>query len=722
MNASIPDYDGYEPVSQPAIDWRRHLLVLWERRWIFLTVFVVAVISTLFWLYKQVPIYRATAKILCEAETMKILNIQDVATTDTRDFQYINTQVKMLQSRPLAEQAAQSLNLKANPDFLPGASTNADYAGALAECLTVEKDRDSRLIRISADHPNPKVAALLANGVAQEFIRQNLHSKLAKSMEALNWLRQQADELKPKVQASETALQDYRDKNHTVSLEDRQNIVSDKLKALNTALTQAHTSRIDAESEWNKVKALLDAGKKPSEIPSAAADRQVSALRKQLNDKQVALAVLRERYGDQHPMIINAVTELREIQVKLEKACTEAVENIKATYLMAKTKEDSLQQALRDQEDQALDLDRKLAAYLPLKRNAEADRQLYDSILTRIKETTLTGKLETNNIRLVDPALPPVSPAKPNRTRTIMMGIALGLFAGGALSFLVHRYDDKIKSYEDVEALGLPQLASVPHIKPEPHDEASRIVTKDPHSMASEAFRNLRASIWLNPSAKTAKTLMVTSTVPGEGKSLAATNLAIIFAQNNERTLLVDADLRHPVQHKVFGTTSECGLSKFLTDSMSLDEVIQKTEIPHLDIITVGHRPSNPPELLGSSRMRELLENVRQRYDRIVFDCPPVNAVSDPLILLPHVEGVIFILRFNKLRSVIVARTLKKLRDSGVPVVGGVMNNIDLKHGGYYYYYYHYPYSKYYSKYYQQSKQEQAEENRRPSKATGSKS
>ena len=210
--------------------------------------------------------------------------------------------------------------------------------------------------------------------------------------------------------------------------------------------------------------------------------------------------------------------------------------------------------------------------------------------------------------------------------------------------------------------------------------------------------------------------------MPGEGKSLAATNLAIIFAQNNERTLLVDADLRHPVQHKVFGTTSECGLSKFLTDSMSLDEVIQKTEIPHLDIITVGHRPSNPPELLGSSRMRELLENVRQRYDRIVFDCPPVNAVSDPLILLPHVEGVIFILRFNKLRSVIVARTLKKLRDSGVPVVGGVMNNIDLKHGGYYYYYYHYPYSKYYSKYYQQSKQEQAEENRRPSKATGSKS
>lgn len=684
-----------------AAGWRAGVQMLWERKWILLTAIVIGMSVTLLWLSKQTPIYRATARILIEADTVKILNIQEFVGSEFRDWDtmgVINTQIRILQSRPLAEQVVKSLRLDQNPDFLPGAGSNANFAAMVQGGTSVKPQRDApRVVDVSYDHENPQITALVANGVAQEFIRLNVTQRMSASSDALNWLREQMDEIKPKVEKAEAALQDYRERVRAVSLEDNQNIVIEKLKALNSALTKAHTERLTAETERNQVEALLKAGQEPATIAAIGADKTVALFRQQLAEKQLALVVLRQRYREKYPAMISAKAELDEVQEKLKKACDDAIQAVKARHITALAQEESLRKALQEQEGQALDLDRKLTEYNLLKRNVEADRQLYNTMLTRMKEASVAGKMEKNNIRLVEPATVPGGPYKPDRQRIVMIGALLSVAIGFGLCFVVHTYDDRIKSHDDIEAFGVPLLCSVARIHPKPKAEAAQIVITQPHSMGAEAFRNLRASLYLSPSAKDAKVILVTSSAPAEGKSFVALNMALVFANNNERTLLVDADLRHPSQHHAFKKELGDGLSKFLADSASLDEVIYRSDVPNLDIIFAGRVPPNPPELLGTDQLRQLLDVARGRYQRIVLDSAPVTVVSDPLILLPHADGVVFVVQFGKIRRGIVGRALQKLAESNVPLFGAVMNSIDLQKHGYYYY----PYaSSHYNRYY----------------------
>ena len=288
-----------------------------------------------------------------------------------------------------------------------------------------------------------------------------------------------------------------------------------------------------------------------------------------------------------------------------------------------------------------------------------------------------------------------------------MTSVFLGLISGIGLSLLAHSTDDRIRTYEDVDALGLPLLSGVPHLQHGNDRQTMPVVQADPHSIGAEAFRNLRASLNLQPRARAATTLLVTSSAPGEGKSLVAANLSIAFASNNERTLLIDADMHHPVQHQIFNTRFEKGLSQFLADSIPLGEIVHKTDIPTLDVITVGDIPNNPAELLGSSRLLKLLREAREQYDRIVIDSPPVTGVSDPLVLLPLVQGVIFVVGFGKIRREIVTRTMQRLRECEAPLLGVVLNNIDFQSHAHYYYPYRYSY------YYQPKKQDLVGELRR---------
>jgi polysaccharide biosynthesis transport protein len=644
----------------------------------------------LIYTYRQTPTYRATAALEVSSETMKVLNIQDVLSTDTRDDQYFNTQIKIMQSRTLCEQVVQSLHLDRNPSFLAYAGSQGDLAAALQERLSVEPERNTTILDIHVDHPDPKLAADLANGVAQQYIKQNLEKKMLASTDAVRMLREQADEFKKKVEQSESALAQYRQR--TQSSEEYQNSVVDKLKDLNNSVTQAQKARLDAEAEWNGVKALLDAGRTPSEIPAIMNNPKVSDLRKQLNDKQITLAVLRERYREQHPSMVAIQTELSEITGKLTNACNDAVEAFQAGYLMAKAKEESLQKALHDQEQEAMVMEGKQPDYNMLKRDAEADRQLYDSIVNRIKETGVANSLQSNNIRLIDPVQVPGSPFKPQKGRNLVIGLFLGVSAAFAAGYMLSVFDDKIKTYEDVDSLGLPLLTGVPHIDLKDSSQNGRVLQADPHSVSAEAFRNLRASISLKPEANSAKPLLVTSTAPGEGKSVVSANLAIAFATNKQRTLLIDCDLHNPVQHHVFPADPDKGISLYLTSDVTLQEVVQPTNVPNLDVLHVGSIPPNAPELLASDRIRELIGDACEQYDRVIIDSPPVTAVSDPLVLLPYVQGVIYVIGFGKIRREIVARTMQRLRECGAPLVGVVMNNIDQDLHGYYYYPYKYSY------------------------------
>lgn len=673
-----------------SLHWRHYLLMFVEHRGVALGVFLTVLGLSIIWTYRQTPVYRATATIQVDSDTMKVLNIQDVLNTDTRDAEYINTQVKILQSRTLCEQVVQALHLDQNPIFI--AYAGGDLVGALQGCLSVDPERGTSLLDIHIDNPNPQVAADLANGVAQQFIKQNLDKKMAASTEAVRWLRAQAEAYKVTLEQSEAALAQYRQHAQSVSLDAQQNIVLDKLKELNGAVTKAQQARLTAESDWNAVKTLLDSGRNPSEIPAIMNSPKVSALRQQLSDKQIALAVLHERYREQHPSMIAIQTELNEITNKLSTACQEAVDSLQSQYVTAKANEDNLQTALKAQEQEALRMDAIQPDYNTLKRNAEADRQLYESIVARMKETSVAGTLESNNIRLVDPVQVPGAPFKPRRSHDIGLGFFLGLGAAFAACYVLHAFDDKIKTYEDIDALGLPLLTGVPRIDLKDSSQNGRVLLADPHSISAEAFRSLRASITLRPEVNTAKPLMITSTVPGEGKSVVSANLAIAFASNQQHTLLIDCDLHHPAQHLVFPSDPDKGLGPYLMNGRSLQDVVQRTDIPNLDVLHVGDVPPNAHELLGSDRVRELITRACQEYDRVIIDSPPVTAVSDPLVLLPYVQGVVYVIGFDKIRREIVARTMQKLRECGAPLVGVVMNNINHQLHGYY----NYPYRQSY--------------------------
>ena len=623
MHQLVSNYSRSNGSRQLRFPWRQYALAVWEHKKIALVTFALVVTGTLIWTFTQTPIYRATAVLEVDKEDTKLPSIQNAVSADMFDDQYFNTQQKILQSRTLCEQVIDSLSSDQRQQILPGAGADADFAGALQDSLSVDPVRGSRLIEIHVDHSNPQVAALLANAVAKEFIRKHLEKRMSASMEAVRWLREQAEGYQE--QSKQSRLRNF---------------------------GPAHPRRSETQGDINDFKTKLDSITNPALIPAIANNPEVATLRQRLKEKQVQMAVLRERYKPQHPAMMALQAELEETEQKLAIACNEGLEGIKATFLLA-------------------------------------------------------SRLESSNIQLVDPVRPPPKPYKPNKKRNVMTGVFLGLISGIGLSLLSHSADDRIRTYEDVDALGLPLLSGVPHMKHGNGRETTLVVQADPHSIGAEAFRNLRASLNLQPRARTATTLLVTSTAPGEGKSLVAANLSIAFASNNERTLLIDADMHHPVQHQVFNTRFEKGLSLFLEDSTPLGEIVRKTDIANLDVITVGDIPNNPAELLGSSHLLRLLQEAGEQYQRIVIDSPPVTGVSDPLVLLPLVQGVIFVVQFGKIRREIVTRTMQRLRECEAPLLGVVLNNIDLQSHAHYYYPYRYSY------YYQRKKRDLVEGLRR---------
>ena len=609
MHQLASNYPRSNGSRQPRYPWRQYALAVWDHKKLALVTFALVVTGTMIWTFTQTPIYRATAVLEVEKEDTKLPSIQNAVSGDMFDDQYFNTQQKILQSRTLCEKVIDSLSADQRQQILPGAGADADLTGTLQDGLRVNPVRSSRLIEIHVDHPNPEVAALLASGVAQEFIENHLEKRMSASMEAVRWLRQQAEGYREQV---------------------RQTPVRGNLGSV-------PPRRSETGRNINDLKATLDSATNPALIPAIANSPEVATLRQRLKEEQIQMAVLRKRYKPQHPAMVALQTELDETEQKLALACNEGLEGIKATFLLA-------------------------------------------------------SRLESSNIQLLDPVRPPTKPYKPDTTRNVMTGVFLGLISGIGLSLLAHSADDRIRTHEDVDALGLPLLSGVPHMKHSHGRETVPVVQADPHSIGAEAFRNLRASLNLQPRARAATTLLVTSTAPGEGKSLVAANLSIAFASNNERTLLIDADMHHPVQHQVFNTRFEKGLSLFLEDSTPLGEIVHQTDIANLDVITVGDIPNNPAELLGSSRLLGLLQEAREQYQRIVIDSPPVTGASDPLVLLPLVQGVIFVVEFGKIRREIVTRTMQRLRECEAPLLGIVLNNIDLQSHAHYYYPYRYSY------------------------------
>lgn len=669
-------------------DWREGIAILMERAWMGTMVAIAVFLVFFFQARRQTPYYRSTATLLVEAQIPKILNYQDILAYNTRNLEYFNTHINALHSRNMMVQALVKSGLADSKEFLPGKTLDekAEIAQGFITITAVEK---SRMINIVVEHPSAQIACDLANALARSYIQQDLENRMSASMQAIDWLRERSEEYREKLEKGLLELQEYREKTQSVSLEEDQNIVIEKLKALNSALTGAQAERIQAETTWKAVQGLIDEKVPLSRVAAVLTDPGVQTTLQKLQDQQRAVAALQLRYREQHPDLQQAVELEQKLQKQFMNACADAIYALKSRYEMLAQREQNLQAALEEQEKVSFELGRKLVRYNELKRNIEADQEIHQAVIARMKEASISESLPTDIIRLAEEARPAKLPFRPRPAQAMVRGIVLGLILGIGSIFLSYYADHRFRRNEEVERLlGMPVLSTIPLIFDKTVRERGMVSHLKQNGEVAEAFRTLRASLLLREDVRNAPVLMVTSAGPGEGKSLIAANLAISFAQDGRRTLLVGADLRRPLLTKIFGTDRECaGLAEVLKGEVRWREALFKQDVPNLDVMLSGRVPSHPSELLGGKFLADFLREARGVYRHILIDAPPILGVSDSLVLLPNADGVLFVVRYGVTHSMGASHSVLKLRESGTPCIGCIMNGVNLNSMANYYYY-----------------------------------
>ncbi len=446
-------------------DWREGVAILMERAWLGVLVALTVFLFFVFQARRQTPYYRSTSTLLVEAQLPKILNYQDILSYNTRNLEYFNTHINALHSRSMMGKALEQEGLLDRPGFFPDLPTKegkVEAAQGLVKIIPVEK---SRMINISVEHPDPQMASDLANALAHAYIQQDLDMRMGTSMEAIDWLRERSEEYRDKLEKGLLQLQEYREATGSVSLEEDQNIVIEKLKALNSVLTQAQTERILAETMWKSVQQQIDDGVPLSKVASLLSDLGVQAALQKVQEQEREVVRLQQRYRQQHPDLQQAIELQQKLLKQFEQACSDAIYALKGRYEMLGNREQNLRSALQEQEKEAFELDRKLVRYNELKRNIDADQEIHQAVIARMKEASISESLPADIIRLVEEARPAKTPFRPRPRQAMIRGAAMGLVLGFGAIFLFYYADHRFRRNEEVERLlGLPVLATIPLI------------------------------------------------------------------------------------------------------------------------------------------------------------------------------------------------------------------------------------------------------------------
>jgi succinoglycan biosynthesis transport protein ExoP len=631
--------------------------------------------STLY-AYWQTPLYRASVRLLIELEDERSLAIEGVGPTRAIDYYqdpepYFQTQYRILTGRELAQRVATRLTRNR-----PGVTAD----GVMAR-VSVEPVRASHLVDVSFVSAAPDLAAETVNTLAEEYVAQNLDLRRQNMAHSLEWLSDELSRQKRLVESSERAMAQYREDQDALSLEDRQNIVIARLNQLNEAATRARTNRAQKESLYRRLDALGPSAS-PDTIPGILQNSYIQTMKAQAAELERRRALLSERYGEKHPEIltVNASIEDANRQLRLEMA--KAVDAIRHDYESAMLEERTLASALDEQKALATDLDRKSVAYTVLQRDAESNRELYQTLLRREKELQVLANSRGNNVRLVERAAIPGTPFSPNLRRAALLGGMVGLLLALGLALGLDHINDTIRTPDDVtRRLGLPFMGLIPAVR----GHQDRPVLSG-SSDFSEAIRALRTSLALNHPSRGSAIVLVTSAQPLEGKTTTACNLALALAYGGARVLLVDADMRRPGVHTGLGLDNTRGLSDLLDNRAALTETVQRLAEPNLWVMTAGQTPSNPSELLASGRMDGLMRQVQTGpFDWVVIDTPPVLAVTDASIVARWASGVAFVVGSEMTRGRLAERAIEMLAAARPSFIGAVLNRVDVSRHRYYY-------------------------------------
>ena len=694
--------------ASESLNLRHYWHVMLERRWLVITAFISVFILSIIYLVKAIPIYQATATLQINKESNSVMDIGAPIVFNSNDQEYLQTQYKNLHSRSLIESVVEDLDLKKDERY----SQAQDTVRAVKGDITISPVRLSRLVEVSVEHPSPRVAAEITNKLLQNFLALNQDQKRDRALDSYNFLTSQVQGLANDVRQARRAVFDFRKKEQMPSLEESQNTLKAQLDQANANYLQAEEDAVQAQQRLDTVNNLIAEMKSEnreldiSSIPEIASSVIIQGLRIDRARAQAELAKLEERYLEKWPAVKEAKEQIEEYTNRIQEQAQYELEALKTAARFSRAKADRAKASYELAQREMSRLNELKVEYDNLVMEQEQSEQIYLTMLGKTKEMDLNTKDMYQNLVIVDQAIVPFNPVKPRKALTLLLGMIGGMGLGFALAFFANYLDDSVKSQDDVETyLRLNFLGYIPNIKSNSLVERDQQAHLHPQSNAAEGFRTVRAAISLVHKSDKFKVLAFTSTIPSEGKSLVTSNLAIVTAQTGVRTLLIDADLRRPSMHKAFQMQSPVGLSAYLTGQVTdVDEIIHKTEIPNLDIMCCGAVPDNPSELVGSKKMGELLNAVRDKYDRVFVDCPPVSAVSDPLMVASRTDGIVFVTKFNKIRRDHALRTIQRIQDAGVFILGNVINDIDFEGKDSYYYSYYYYQNRYYASYYSNEK------------------
>jgi len=713
-----------------------YLRVLIKRKWMVLaclvTIFSLVAIASL----RMTKVYEAGGTIAINKPDTS-LNFQNSATfsLDYYDPTELETEVKILQSDLLALEVIRELNMDRRPEFGGQTATTPSLElapdplqvdparasamlGGFKGSLRVTLSQNSRIIEVHYRSADPQLAANVVNTLMQTYVEDNRKARFESTMQASDWLQKQLVDLQMKVETSQEKLVRYQKEHEILGIDEKQNIITSKLDELNKVLTAAESERMDKEALYRMVEsgdpdAIATTAGGDSGSGSQAASALLATLLSKQADLKIQSADLNTQFGPSYPKLAQLNNQLKEVDSQIQSEMRKVASKVRGQYTTALRREGMLRDALEKQKQEANKLNESAIEYNLLKRDSETYRALYEGILQKLKEASVSAGLKSNNFRIVDGARPPTYPIEPNIPRNLAFALMLGLASGVGLAFLLEGLDNTIRTTEQAQNIsGLASLGMIPLGSKSARDgpnskrlviasskEAVELVTQvRPQSQMAESYRALRTSLLLSNLGAPPKVIMVTSALPQEGKTTTSINCAVVLAQKGVRVLLIDADLRRPSIHKTLGMGPRSGLSNVLTGSTTLEQAITRTAIlPNLFVLPAGTPPPNPAELLASSNMRDVLAQLREQYDHIVLDTPPSLSVTDAVVLSPRADAVVLVIRSGKTTKQALRRARDILAQVNAKVVGVLLNAVDLTSPDYYYYYeYQGKYASYY--------------------------
>ena len=726
LTRALPAVEASVASAQDYVSLATYWHTLLKRRWSIATVAIIVTTIVAIVSFKMQPVFKATARVQVESETPLIQSIEEMFQKGNADDTFVQTQIQVLKSESLAWRTIEELQLTDSlikPKIManiPPAKRKVRLINAFKKKLTVELTPKTRMLSVNYEDPDPQLAARVATSIVDNYVDYNFRQKYDATRQASAWMEQQLDELKAKVESSQQALVAYEREHQIVNTSDKGSMQEQMLADFGRDLTTAESDRLQKESLYREVQANRD------QLAALVHNDLLQKLEEKSADLRDQYTETAAQYGPKFPKALRLKEEIEGIRGQIEAEQDRVLARIRKDYAAAVTREKLAAAAVGVQKEVVGAQNELLVQHNILQREFEGNQQLYQSLMQRLKNATVSAGLQSTNIHLVDAALPPGDPVRPKKALNIALGFLAGIVLGVMVAFAQEGLDHSIKTAEEVESLlMMPALAVVP-LQRGPESARWKVagarwglktrengsshltgsqnvalsISKSPQSVVAEAYRALRTSILLSLATNPPKVILVTSAQSGEGKTSTALNLAQSLAQRKGEVVIVDGDLRKGSIGKLLGLESKKGVSTVLTGGDKLDDALQLCALqPNLWALPAGPVPPNPAELVGSESMAELCRELATRFDHVIIDSPPVLVVTDATIMAGLADGVVLIAESGKTHRAGLMRTRAILENAGAHILGVVLNKLDFRREGYYGYGYGYYYYSRYGQY-----------------------